>query len=123
MVAQNQQEAPLSVNTSVQAMLGWLDIDTSIEVHQVRIIRDSEVSIPKQTQATIIVSEVDRQLLKLHHPGCYAHTISNIVPLGSLANSSSILCLDRHGILFIGSFAHSPNGQAIRHLLEDILSL
>lgn len=30
-------------------------------------------------------------------------------------------CEERSGVLFVGSFEHTPNRQAVRHLLADIL--
>ena len=70
-----------------------------------------------------VVCNIEQQLLKLHFPGCKHVPDQQIVSLGAQASSAAVSCLTRCGIIFIGNHAHSPNGQAIAHLLRAVVPL
>ena len=108
-----------AADTGLEAAMRWLETDTTAAGDSVRATQHSELSMVKQADATVAVSEVDLRLLKHYHPQLNGHVIGNVA--GSSAAHAS--CVDRQGMLFIGSFPHFPNGQAISHFLRDVLPL
>jgi glycosyltransferase involved in cell wall biosynthesis len=81
--------------------------------------RAQELGLIDAADATLVVSEAELRLLRMERPGARLHLVSNIhrIP-GSAAPFG-----DRKDILFIGAFAHPPNGDAVRWLAREILPL
>ena len=122
-MVQQQQDGPAhsqAVDTRVEAVLHWLATDSSAGAEAARAVQHSELSLAEQADAVIAVSDIDLQILKRFRPDLNGHIISGFLHEGPLVSSS---CLNRHGILFIGSFSHSPNSQAITHFLKEILPI
>jgi glycosyltransferase involved in cell wall biosynthesis len=81
--------------------------------------RAQELGLIDAADATLVVSEAELRLLRMERPGARLHLVSNIhrIP-GSAAPFG-----DRKDCLFIGAFAHPPNGDAVRWLAREILPL
>lgn len=81
--------------------------------------RRQELGLIDAAHATLVVSEAELRLLQVERPEARLHLVSNIHRIyGSAAPFE-----DRRDILFIGAFAHPPNGDAVRWLAREILPL
>ena len=69
--------------------------------------------------ATLVVSEEERQVLLHELPGLQVHVLGNIHRPEHLGRPFEA----REGVLFVGSFPHPPNRDAAHWLVEDILPL
>jgi glycosyltransferase involved in cell wall biosynthesis len=81
--------------------------------------RDREEFLIHRSDATIVVSAVERTLLMSAVPGAYVV----VLPLARTERSSRSGIAERRDIGFIGSFDHMPNVDAVRHFLGDIWPL
>jgi glycosyltransferase involved in cell wall biosynthesis len=115
---------------------GVVVFDTS-DVHYVRHYREAKVTgnvralrramqskrralaVAEQTDFTFVVSPADRAILERDCPGVRAHVISSIHDVHGCANPFSV----RQDILFIGSYQHSPNLDAVHYLVSEIQPL
>jgi hypothetical protein len=66
----------------------------------------------------VLCSTTEAELIMHYCPTCKVVIVSNIHDSASLARPT---CAPRSGVLFVGSMAHQPNQQAIKHLLIDVL--
>jgi glycosyltransferase involved in cell wall biosynthesis len=82
-------------------------------------IRPREEFVIRHSDVTIVVSETERALLAATLPDCLAVTLPLARPL--MAGRADFKA--RHGIGFIGGFAHAPNVDAVRYFLKDIWPL
>ena len=80
-------------------------------------IRDQELTAVAQADASITVSDFDRQKLLEQVPGAMVHVISNI----HRTYPQKTPFAERSGILFIGGFQHTPNIDAVLWFIADIL--
>jgi O-antigen biosynthesis protein len=78
-----------------------------------------ELALVAAADATLVVSPVELALLQAHHPPAQLYCISNIHHIYGSATPFAT----RRNLLFIGSFAHLPNADAVRWLLRDIMPL
>ncbi len=81
--------------------------------------KDQELRAARRADAVLAVSEVDRQLLLKEDPSLRVHVLSNIHELAPTRASFS----EREGILFIGSFRHAPNRDAVQWFVHEVLPL
>lgn len=81
--------------------------------------KQQELGLIDQADATLVVSEVERQLLAHEIPNAELHLLSNIHQIFRGATPLA----ERRDILFIGAFAHPPNTDAVRWLAGEILPL
>jgi len=78
-----------------------------------------ELAAARQADYTLVVSPIERTILEKDCPGIRIHVISSIHKLyGSVKPFS-----ERRDILFIGSFQHSPNLDAVNYLMNEIYPL
>ncbi len=81
--------------------------------------RDLEYRLIDEADQTWVVSSAERELLRQVRSDSSIEVVSNIVPVpGSAAAFSA-----RRDILFIGSFQHPPNTDAVIHFAQRILPL
>jgi hypothetical protein len=79
--------------------------------------REREVSVTRQADATIVVSQDEEKLLGKTVPGAVIYTVPLIRETpGRGANGFA----QRQGIAFVGGFLHRPNIDAVRYFLEEI---
>jgi O-antigen biosynthesis protein len=81
--------------------------------------KDAELRAARRADATLVVSEVDRQLLLAEDPTLRVHVLSNIHEL----TPTSTPFAEREGLLFIGGFRHAPNVDAVCWFVRDVLPL
>lgn len=76
-----------------------------------------ENALIEQADETWVVSPVERELLLTLHPRSSVEVVSNIVE----TPGSAIPFAERRGILFIGSFQHPPNTDAVLFFAHEVL--
>ena len=109
----------------------------SIDLHHLRLQRDAELrgdaaglaaavavrereeALAREADATVVVSETERELLAASVPG------ANIVvlPLAREVRPPRTPFEARSGIGFIGGFSHAPNLDAVRFFLAEVWPL
>jgi glycosyltransferase involved in cell wall biosynthesis len=81
--------------------------------------RELELWLANATDATFVVSDVERDLLLQEAPDTRVYVVPTIhrnqQPGGGM--------LDRDGLLFVGSFNHPPNRDAVEWLTAEILPI
>ena len=80
-------------------------------------IREQELGAVARADATIAVSEFDRAKLLEKVPGAIVHIVSLIHEI----HPQKTTFHDRDGILFIGSFQHTPNVDAVLWFISEVL--
>jgi len=75
-----------------------------------------ERAVIEQADETWVVSAVEQQLLRESHPDKSIELVSNIV---EIAGSNTPFAL-RRDFLFIGSFQHTPNVDAVSFFLREV---
>ena len=85
---------------------------------EMRAFRDAELSLVKETNLTIVVSEQERSVIHHYLPHAPVHIVSNIMPARAML---TFPCAQRRGLLFVGSLGHPPNLGAIEHLFDYVL--
>jgi GT2 family glycosyltransferase/glycosyltransferase involved in cell wall biosynthesis len=81
--------------------------------------RRQELGLMRRADLTFVVSEAERDLLAAEEPDIRVHVVSNIHPVMGSAKPHA----ERHGLLFIGAFAHPPNTDAVLFLCREIMPL
>ncbi len=79
-------------------------------------LRAREEHVMRSSDATLVVSETERQLLAETMPDVFAIRM----PLARPVRRPTAGFARRTGIGFIGGFAHTPNLDAVRYFLSDI---
>jgi glycosyltransferase involved in cell wall biosynthesis len=82
-------------------------------------IKRLELEIARNADCTLVVSNVEKSILEKEVPGVRVHEISNIHEI----RGSNRLFAERRDIMFIGAFQHTPNCDAVFHLVNDIFPL
>ena len=81
--------------------------------------QEQEYSLIKEADETWVVSEAERELLLHDFPGKQIEVVSNIVNIQAPKTSFA----ERADFLFIGSFLHPPNVDAVLYFVNDIYPL
>lgn len=79
--------------------------------------RIEEIDVANRADATLVVSENERQILLEQSPSLDAFVVSNVHE----QFESRCPFEDRRDVLFIGGFEHPPNVDAVRWLVEQIV--
>ncbi len=98
-----EREAALTVDVSLKAK--------AVEMRQV------EYDLIERADATWVVSPVEQELLRVDFPHKSIEVVSNIVPI----DESPMPFAGRSDLLFIGSFLHDPNIDAVVYFVREIL--
>ncbi len=86
---------------------------------KVRQLREREEHLVRNSDATLVVSTVERDLLAAAMPS----SLVVHMPLAREPKPPRQGFAERSGIGFIGGFAHAPNVDAVRYFLDDIWPL
>lgn len=81
--------------------------------------RGQELGLMDAADATLVVSEAELRVLRAERPQARLHLVSNIHRIYGRTSPFG----GRRDILFIGAFAHPPNGDAVRWLAREILPI
>ncbi|MGU7773632.1 methyltransferase domain-containing protein [Burkholderia sp. MR1-5-21] len=91
--------------------------DRSAEaLEEALMLRRTEVQTVREADATIVVSRLEHDLLNELVPRANVHRI----PIPRLPTRSARTFSERSGVVFVGGFAHRPNIDAVKFLVEDI---
>lgn len=94
-------------------MVEWLESGAP-ETEGVKLKRDIELELIDNSQAIVVVSEDEVEVIKHYRPNATVMVVSNIHEVPALEPTS---CSGRSGLLFIGNMNHPPNwwvGHAAR---------
>ncbi|MCP4752921.1 MAG: glycosyltransferase [Proteobacteria bacterium] len=81
--------------------------------------KEQELELMDMADVTLVVSSAEREILHEIRPDLHIELLSNIHDVhGSAADFH-----ERQGILFIGSFNHPPNTDAMVYFVNDVLPL
>jgi glycosyltransferase involved in cell wall biosynthesis len=80
------------------------------------LAKRDEIALVRQADCTLVVSPVEKTILEEEVPGAFVHVVSNIHTVYGSETPFS----EREGILFVGSFPHHPNVDAITHFCDSI---
>ncbi len=78
-----------------------------------------ELAIAKEADYTLAVSPAEKTILEKECPGIQVHIISNIHKLYGSDKPFS----ERKDLLFVGSFQHLPNVDAVNYFMDEIYPL
>ena len=82
-------------------------------------LRRQEILTVSMSDATIVVSRLEEEILRGILPGANLHRI----PIPRMPARSLKSFMERSGVIFVGGFAHRPNVDAVNYLVEDIWPL
>lgn len=85
-------------------------------VEQAKMMRESELSLAKLADRTLVVSSVEADVLRDADPSIEVDVVSNIQSVNGISNRYS----QRNGILFIGGFEHPPNVDGVLWFCREI---
>ncbi len=81
--------------------------------------KELELGLVRATDLTLVVSEHEQGLLRDLVPEADVRVLSNVHhPVGEVPGPQG-----RAGLLFVGSFDHLPNRDAVRWMVQDVLPL
>ncbi|HEV1998845.1 MAG TPA: glycosyltransferase, partial [Candidatus Dormibacteraeota bacterium] len=81
---------------------------------------DEEHRLQRAADITVAITEVEAEILREGVPGSTVHVVPNVHVLEPEPIPGFEL---RHGLLFIGGFAHEPNVDAVVHFVTEVLPL
>ena len=81
--------------------------------------KNLEFFLAEEADSTLVVSPTEKEILAAENFADNVSVVSNIHSLEPCINSFE----DRHGLMFIGGFAHPPNEEGIVWFIEYILPL
>jgi glycosyltransferase involved in cell wall biosynthesis len=84
---------------------------------QAAATKERELHLASQADATIVVSQFEKQLLGELIPRANIHAIPLIREFRATTRTAFE---DRSGIAFVGGYLHEPNIDAVEHFLDDI---
>jgi GT2 family glycosyltransferase len=82
-------------------------------------VADQERLLIRQSDVTVVVSEADRLWIEANEPGARTAVIGTI----HASRSDGPPFGDRTGLIFVGSWNHPPNGDAVTWFLDEVLPL
>ncbi|NTW40210.1 MAG: glycosyltransferase [Cellulomonadaceae bacterium] len=84
-----------------------------------RTTRELELAFVRAADVTLVVSPIEQELLANEAPDA----VVRVVPTVHERTGSSAAPAERAGLVFVGSYAHPPNADALAWFLRDVLPL
>jgi GT2 family glycosyltransferase/LmbE family N-acetylglucosaminyl deacetylase len=85
-------------------------------IKQAEVSREQELYLMYQSDITVTVSDVEKQILLREHP----HLTIEVVPNIHEIKDTGASFFDREGLLFVGGFLHLPNEDAVLYFVKEI---
>jgi glycosyltransferase involved in cell wall biosynthesis len=82
-----------------------------------RVLRELELAMIRAADVSLAITDEEREQIRRDVPGADVRVIPNIHAVEPLVLPPE----DRSGILFVGSFEHTPNVDAAVYLAKDIM--
>jgi glycosyltransferase involved in cell wall biosynthesis len=79
-------------------------------------MRELEIYVARMADATIVVSDLEKDLLETVAPGARVHLLPLIQDAIQRVNGFE----ERSGVAFIGGYRHAPNADAVEFFLDEI---
>jgi glycosyltransferase involved in cell wall biosynthesis len=79
--------------------------------------RQDELKLINESDAVIVVSPVEKELLAGETPGANVHVVQLVIPEEPAGPGFE----ERRDILFIGGYQHTPNAEAVLYFCREIL--
>ena len=86
---------------------------------RVEAVREFELGLVRAADTTLVVSSFEKAVLQEKAPGSRVEVLPNV----HVTVESHAPLEGREGLLFVGSFAHTPNADALRWFTSDVLPL
>jgi GT2 family glycosyltransferase/glycosyltransferase involved in cell wall biosynthesis len=86
---------------------------------RVAAVREFELGLVRAADTTLVVSSFEKAVLKEKAPGSQVAVLPNV----HVTVESHAPLEGREGLLFVGSFAHTPNADALRWFTSAVLPL
>lgn len=80
------------------------------------ITQARELDLMARSDATLVVSPLEKEMLARLAPGAHVHLLSNIHEVAGSATAFA----QRRDLVFVGGFAHPPNVDAVRWFIAEI---
>jgi O-antigen biosynthesis protein len=84
-----------------------------------RSMRELELALIRAADATVVVTENERDQVRADVPEAAVHVVPNVNQLREAVPPPA----GRRGLLFVGGFEHPPNTDAVMHLVGDVMPL
>jgi O-antigen biosynthesis protein len=84
-----------------------------------RAFRELELSLVRSCDVSLVVTGAERAELEAEVPGARVVVLPNAHEVGGPADGPD----GRAGLLFVGSFEHEPNADAVRWLVERVMPM
>ena len=81
--------------------------------------RELELDVIARSDATLVVSETERELLTRDAPGAKVEVLSNL----HRVHGPGLPFAERHDLVFVGGFRHPPNADAVRWFAGTVFPL
>lgn len=78
--------------------------------------RELELAVIRQCDATLVVSEAERDLLRAEAPQARVEVLSNLHEVAG----PGLPFAQRHDLVFVGGFRHPPNVDAVRWFASEV---
>ena len=97
------------------------EADQVVQTTMLAAMKKQELSFMSQSDAVLVTSTVEAELLQQEVPDAKVYVVSNIydAPVKLPVTDPK----KRHGALFVGSMCHPPNIDAVQFLVRDVLAL
>ena len=92
---------------------------STIRQETVKKYKRLEFSLAAQSDATFVVSPVEKEVLLEHNPALNVHVIPNIHEVASDVKPFA----GRKDLLFVGAFQHPPNADGICYFMREVFPL
>lgn len=81
--------------------------------------RDMELEVIRAADLTLVVSDVERELLRTDAPSARVEVLSNLHEV----SGPGLPHADRRDLVFVGGFRHPPNVDAVRWFVEEVFPI
>jgi len=95
------------------------EFDWTIPLDAIDNVRQLERFACTKADAVIALTEEDARVIRQDAPNADVRIVANIATAGS----RGLARVDRAGVVFVGSFNHQPNVDAVRYIIEVIAPL
>src|SRR5262249_12791081 len=95
-------------------------LENSTEIaRQAAQTKIQELKLMRETDVTLVVSDVEQQLLAREAPGVRIEVLSNVHEIHGLRQPFE----ERRDLVFVGGFQHPPNIDAVRWFVHAVMPL
>lgn len=78
--------------------------------------RALELDVIAKSDVTLVVSDIERDLLRIDAPGARVELLSNLHRIAGAGQPFA----QRHDLVFVGGFRHPPNVDAVRWFVQEV---